>query len=131
MTYYAGSSTSGTPSSSAPVSVGTYTVLASFPGSTDYTAASATTTFTIGKDAPTVQVSDGGGIYNGAAYTATATIAGVGGWGTSLEGASLYMTYYAGSSANGTPSSSAPVSVGTYTALASFSGSTDYTTATR
>jgi len=47
-TYYAGSSATGTPLSGAPVKAGTYTVIASFPGSADYTSAvSSPVTFTI------------------------------------------------------------------------------------
>jgi hypothetical protein len=45
--YYKGSTASGTPLAGAPTLPGTYTVKASFAGSADYTAASATTTFTI------------------------------------------------------------------------------------
>ncbi len=47
LTYYSGTSTTGTALSGAPTSVGTYAVLASFAGSADYTSASASTTFTI------------------------------------------------------------------------------------
>ena len=43
-----GHSATGTALSGAPSAVGTYTVLASFAGSTDYTSAAASTTFTIG-----------------------------------------------------------------------------------
>ena len=71
-------------------------MIASFVGSTDYTAASATTTFTIGKAMPTVQVNDSGGIYNGGALAATTTVAGITGPGNSLEGVSPSVTYYDG-----------------------------------
>ncbi|HZB23038.1 MAG TPA: PxKF domain-containing protein, partial [Gaiellaceae bacterium] len=43
-TYYSGSSTAGTPLAGAPSNVGTYTVLASYAGSANYNAASATKT---------------------------------------------------------------------------------------
>jgi hypothetical protein len=43
----AGTRASGTPLSGAPTDPGTYKVVASFPGSTDYSAALATITFTI------------------------------------------------------------------------------------
>ena len=115
--------------SSSPSSVGTYTVIASFVGGEDYAAASTTTTFTIGKATPTVQVNDSGGIYDGAAFAATTTVAGVTGPGSSLEGVSPSVTYYNGSSASGMALSGAPSSAGTYTVIASFAGSTDYTAA--
>jgi hypothetical protein len=54
LTYYPGTKTSGTPLSGAPLLPGTYTVKASFAGSTDYTSASATTTFTIKR--PTISI---------------------------------------------------------------------------
>jgi Ca2+-binding RTX toxin-like protein len=46
LTYYSGSSATGTPLP-APSAAGTYTVVAFFPGSADYTSASASTTFAI------------------------------------------------------------------------------------
>jgi hypothetical protein len=123
LTYFAGSSGSGTPLSAAPVSVGTYTVVAVFAGSPDFTSASSLTTFTIGQATPTVEVSDSGGVFDGSAYSASAAVAGVGGvFGSSLEGESLKLAYFTGTSAL----SSAPSSAGTYTVVASFPGSTDY-----
>ena len=112
---------------------GTYTVLASFAGSTDYTSGAASTTFTISQAAPSVSVTDTSGTYNGAAFTATDTVAGVGSQSTpaaSLEGVTPSLTYYSGTSATGTALSGAPTTVGTYTVLASFAGSTDYTSGT-
>ena len=47
LTFYSGSSTAGTPLSGAPSTAGTYTVQASFAGSTDYTGGSASTTFNV------------------------------------------------------------------------------------
>jgi cyclophilin family peptidyl-prolyl cis-trans isomerase len=79
---------------------------------------------------PTVSVSDADGTYNGSAFTATATVTGVSGVpGSSLEGVSPTLLYYAGSDTSGTGSASAPVDVGTYTVVASFAGSTDYSAA--
>ncbi len=74
---------------------------------------------------PTVTVSDSGGAYQDSAYAAMATVNGF----TVLEGVSPTLTYYAGSTATGTPLSGAPVNVGTYTVVASFTGSTDYSSA--
>ena len=56
--YYAGSGTSTLIGSTAPTNVGTYTVVAWFAGTTDYTAASATTTFTISTIVP-IQIGNG------------------------------------------------------------------------
>jgi len=58
--YYAGSSASGTPLSSPPSTAGTYTAVASFPGSADYTSASsAPATFIIyGPPAITTTIPD-------------------------------------------------------------------------
>jgi hypothetical protein len=83
---------------------------------------------------PTVGVADSGGTYNGGAFAATATVAGVvPGVDTTpaaqLEGVTPTLTYYAGYTASGTPLTGAPVLPGTYTVLASFAGSADYTAA--
>ena len=58
-------------------------------------------------------------------------MAGVTGPGSSLEGVSPSVTYYNGSSASGMALSKRPSSVGTYTVIASFVGSTDYTAASK
>jgi hypothetical protein len=132
--YYPGSTASGTGSATAPKAAGTYTVVASFPGSADYGPASAMTTFTVNPAAPTIAVTDGGGTFNGQAFPATATVAGVVSGAddtpaSSLEGVGLSVTYYAGSTASGTPLSGAPTQAGTYTVVASFPGSADYSSA--
>ncbi len=128
LTYYAGSTATGTPLSGAPSTAGTYTVAADFAGSTDYASSSAQTTFTIAQATPTVSVTDAGGTYDGSAFTASGTVQGASGpAGSTLEGAGLTFSYYAGSTATGTPLSGAPSSSGTYTVTADFAGSTDYT----
>ena len=135
LTYYAGGTASGTGSATAPSAAGRYTVVASFAGSADYAAGqSAPVTFTIAKATPKVSVSDAGGTYSGAAFPATATVAGVvSGVDTtpaaSLEGTGLTLAYYAGSAATGTGTATAPSSAGTYTVVASFAGSADYAAA--
>ncbi|HXY36399.1 MAG TPA: putative Ig domain-containing protein, partial [Planctomycetaceae bacterium] len=129
-TYYAGTTPSGTPLSGAPSTAGSYTVVASFTGSTDYVSASNSTTFTIGQATPTVTVSDKGGTYNGNSFAATGAVAGINGTpGSTLEGAGLTFMYYAGATASGTPLSGAPSTASSYTVVASFAGSTDYTSA--
>ena len=92
--------------------------MASFAGSADYTSGSATATFTINKAAPTLSVTDSGGTYSGAEFPATSP---------SLEGVTPTLTYYAGTTATGTPLSGPPTAAGTYTVVASFAGSADYT----
>jgi hypothetical protein len=131
LTYYAGTTATGTPLSGAPIDVGTYTVVAGFAGSTDYVAsASAPATFTISQATPTVNVTDGG-TYNGVAFNATANVSGVtGAPANSLEGIAPTVTYYAGTTATGTPLSSAPIDAGSYTVVASFAGSADYVAST-
>jgi len=134
LTYYAGSSASGDPLSGAPTDPGTYTVVAAFAGSTDYASASVSKTFTIAKAKPVLTLKDDGGTFTGLPYPATATIAGVLSGvddtpGNSLEGVSLVLTYYAGSSASGDPLEGAPSDPGTYTVRASFAGSTHYDSA--
>src|SRR5581483_7899939 len=47
--------------------------------------------------------------------------------GQAVSGLTATITYYAGSSATGTPLAGAPTAAGTYTAVASFAGSHDYT----
>ncbi len=129
LTYYSGTSATGTALSGAPTTAGTYTVLASFASTTDYTSAAASTTFTIAQASPTVIVIDNGGTYTGSAFAATTdTVAGVGGsQQASLEGNTPGLTYYSGTSATGTALSGAPTTAGTYTVLASFASTTDYT----
>ncbi len=131
-TYYAGSSPSGTGSSTAPVAAGTYTAVASLAGSANYAAAvSAPVIFTIGKATPTVTAVSRNGVYNGKPLAATTTIAGVVPNvdtypSSQLEGVRPRLTYYVGTSPGGSGSTAPPVDVGTYTVVASFSGSGNY-----
>ncbi len=143
LAYYTGSYTNAAqlknvqPLPAAPSLAGTYTVLATFPGSSDYAQATGLTTYTIGEATPTVAVTAAGGTYNGSPFDATATVAGLDGTaGPSLENTAPVLAYYAGSYSsadqlNGlTPLPYAPVRGGTYTALATFPGSADYAQAT-
>ena len=127
LTYYAGSTATGTALSGAPSVAGTYTVVANFAGSTDFKSATSTpATFTISQATPTVTVSDAGGIYTGSAFPAAGAVNG----GGSLESITPTLTYYAGSAATGTALSGVPSVAGTYTVVANFSGSTDFKSAT-
>ena len=127
----------GMPLGGAPVVAGTYTVVATFPGSADYrSATSLPLKFIIDQATPSVTVGDGGGTYDGSPYAATALVAGVVAGIDStpalfLESVNPTVSYYAGSldaqqAAGATPLPGAPADVGTYTAMASFPGSTDY-----
>ena len=79
---------------------------------------------------PSVMVADAGGIYSGSAFAATGTVTGVSGIpDTTLEDVGLTFTYYVGPSVSGTGTSTAPTHAGTYTVVASFPGSADYTAA--
>jgi Ca2+-binding RTX toxin-like protein len=135
LSYYAGSTASGSALSGAPSSAGTYTVVAYFAGSTDYTSASAQTTFTITQATPTVNVSDSGGVYNQDPYAATATVTGISGKaGSSLEGVGITLDYKeldASGNVIGDLGSQAPTSVGYYEVIASYAGSTDYASASQ
>ena len=53
-TYYAGGTVSGTGSATAPFRPGNYTVMAVFPGSTDYTASSQLTSFSVNRATPSI-----------------------------------------------------------------------------
>jgi hypothetical protein len=136
LTYYVGTSVSGSGFSAAPVAAGTYTAVASFAGTAHYAAVqSDPVTFTIGQVTPVVAVGDAGGIYTGAAFPATATVAGVvpgldSTPAASLEGVSPTVTYYVGARVSGSGSSVAPSAVGTYTVTAFFPGSANYGAAT-
>ncbi len=129
--YYAGTIATGMPLPAPPTSIGAYTAVASFPGSTDYTSGSAQLTFDITQATPTLNVLDSGGTYDGSAFPATVTVSDVlGNTGTSLEGVTPTLAYYAGTSSLGTRLSGAPTEPGTYTAVGTFAGSADYTSNT-
>jgi hypothetical protein len=126
--YYAGVTASGAPLGGAPLAAGTYTVVASFPGSRNYTAAESTPlVFTISRATPTVTVACAGGTYTGRPCPATARVIGTSGIAAaSLETVAPTLTYYMGSCASGTGSCTPPTAPGTYTVMASFAGSADY-----
>jgi hypothetical protein len=122
-TYYPGSTVSGAGSSTAPTDAGTYSVVAQFTSADpNYTDAESTpVTFTIGQVAPVVTTTDASAPYTGSPFAATATAIGVDGV-TPVSG-SFAFTYYVGSTASGTGTSTAPTNIGTYTVVASFTSS--------
>jgi hypothetical protein len=78
---------------------------------------------------PELSVADPGGLDDGAPFPATAAVAGTSGtFAATLEGVSPTVAYADGSGTN--LGGSAPSAVGTYTAVARFAGSRDYTAAT-
>jgi hypothetical protein len=128
LSYYTGSTATGTPLTGAPSGTGTYTAEASFAGSADYSATSNTATFTIAPATPKLSVSDAGGTYSGSSFKASATVVGISGTaGSSLGGVTPTLTYYVGSGTSGTNlGSTPPTAAGTYTVVASFPAITDY-----
>ncbi len=135
LAYYSGTDPldSATLLPAAPTQVGTYTVRASFAGSTDYGSGTALVSFTIIPATPRVSVADAGGTYSGAAFAATGAVAGVSGSpSSSLEGVTPTLAYYSGTDPldSVTLLSAAPTQVGTYTVRASFAGSADYESGT-
>ncbi len=103
---------------------------------TDYNAAQDSVPIDVAQATPTVSVIDLNGVYRGTAFEAAATVAGVSGSPTSsLEGVIPSLTYYSGTYTSdsqlvGVQSlSGAPIQAGSYTVLAGFAGSADYTIA--
>ena len=77
VTYYSGSSPTGTPLSGVPTNAGTYTVVASFAGSTDYAAAqSIPVTFTISPVSLTITANSANKVYGAPLPTFTASYSG-------------------------------------------------------
>jgi hypothetical protein len=105
----------------APSAAGSYKVTASFAGSTDYVSAGKFIAFTIGQAAPTIAITDAGGVFNGSAYAATATVNG----GPTLEGAGLTLDYV-NTATMADLGSTAPTNAGSYKVTATFAGSIDY-----
>ena len=116
--------------SALPASATPYAVTCSYAGDANFAAATTTSTVTVSKDTPAVNVTDFSGIFNGSAFAATATVTALGGSpAPSLEGVTPTSVYYAGTTAAGTPLSGAPTDAGTYTVVARFGGSADYSAA--
>ena len=69
------------PAAGAVLGAGVQTLSVTFTptDTTDFITVQATTTIQVGRATPTVSVIDGGGVYNGSPFAATAVVAGVGG----------------------------------------------------
>ncbi len=96
--------------------------------SVDYTLMPATTTANITPATPQVSISTAGATYSGSPVGATVILTGASGpSGSTLEGVAPTLEYYDGIVPGGTPSSNAPTAAGSYTVVANFPGSVDYT----
>ena len=123
-TYYSVSATGSlTTLASAPVNAGSYEVVGSYAGNQNYAPASASASFTITPATPAVTVSDGGGVANGSAFTATGSVTGVNGV---YLGSPAFTYYSVGASGGLTLLGSAPAVVGNYEVVAAYGGSPNY-----
>ncbi len=112
------------------VGAGDAVIVASQAGNIDWNPApDVQQTLTVHKAPPTITAVSDGGIYNAQPFDASATVVGVDSK-TPVAG-SFSFTYYAGSTASGTPLTGAPVNAGTYTVVAAFTSSDpNYTSGT-
>jgi hypothetical protein len=131
LTYYEGAGTSGTSlGSTPPTSAGTYTVVARFPGSTDYAPTqSAPVVFAIdrGVAALAVAVSPSSAVY-GQSITFVATVAGAGvpsGTVTFLDGATSLATAPLDGSGKVTLTTTG-LAIGSHAITATYSGDADF-----
>ena len=110
------------------LAAGNHTISAIYGGDANFETATSSVAINVNKATPVLTVSGTNVIYNGSPDPATALITGVNGVpGSTLEGVSPTLTYYAGSNAYGTALPGAPGAAGTYSVFASFPGSADYT----
>jgi uncharacterized repeat protein (TIGR03803 family) len=119
--YYAGQTASGTGTATTPTNAGTYTVVATFPGSADYSTASASQTFSITPAATVVTVSDAGGTYKGSPFPAAGTVTGAGGLSTTPTFS------FVGTGGTSYSGATAPTNVGTYAVTATYAGDANHT----
>ena len=128
--FYVGAAPIGTPMSSPPVNAGVYTVVASYNGDANFSAAqSAPLTFTISRATPTVTLSSPPASItydstNSVTAWVKATISGVS--GAPAPSGPISYIYYTGTTASGTPLSAPPVNAGTYTVVAAYGGNSNY-----
>ncbi len=113
------------------IGAGNYSLSASYAAQGVYLGSSNTGALLVNKASPLIGVTDANGTYNGSAFAATATVAGVVNGvdstpASSLENVTPTLAYYVGNTAAGTSTSTAPIQAGTYTVQAYFPGSADY-----
>ncbi|MGA2440237.1 MAG: fibronectin type III domain-containing protein [Tepidisphaeraceae bacterium] len=125
--YLASDTTFSNPLRGAPADAGTYVVIGSFGGNSNYNAAqSAPVTFTIAKATPTVSVTDAGGSYTGSPFLASGSVTGV---NSANIGTPAFTYYLASDTTFSNPLLGAPANAGNYDVVASYAGNTDYTAA--
>ena len=133
LTYYAGSGTSGNNlGSTPPTAPGTYTVVASFPGSADYVAKSTSASFTINQGTANVALaSSAGSAVYGQSVTFTATVGGgaTSGTVTFFDGGTTLGTVALDGSSTATLTTSA-LDIGAQSITASYGGNADFVAAT-
>ncbi len=96
----------------------------------DYTTAALVATIDVAPATPKVMVTDPGGAFDGSPHPATVEVEGVGETpAASLEDVTPTVTYYEGAGTSGSVLGGAPSLPGTYTVVASFPASDDYTAA--
>ena len=129
-TYYDGGTVSGSGSSTPPTNVGTYTVVAHFNQTANYSAAdSAPKVLSITRATPVVTVTwVSPQVFDGGTHPASASVAGVGSPAADLGSADSF-TYYDGGTVSGSGSSTPPTNVGTYTVVAHFNQTANYSAA--
>jgi hypothetical protein len=115
VTYTGGSAV--VPAGSAPIHGGTYTATASYEGSANFAAGTATTSVRIDRVSPTVTFPAVSKTYDGSALAAVSIVSGIN--GVSLGSAPITYTY------NGS-SVGTPVEGGVYISTATFTGNDDY-----
>jgi len=126
-------STTFTSSAALTVAQSPLTINFAYAADATFAAETAASALTVSQATPTVSITDPGDGYTGFAFTATAAVTGVSGSpAASLEGITPSLSYYSGTYTSAgqlgglTPLSAAPSQLGSYTVLASFSGSVDY-----
>jgi Ca2+-binding RTX toxin-like protein len=122
--------TSGELPSGSPTAATVFTASASSLEPNDVTADSSDGQITFPQETPEVNIIAKDAVSNGSPDAATGSITDANGnTATTLEGVGLQLTYYTGTTVSGAGSTTAPTAAGTYTVVALFPGSTDYTSA--
>jgi hypothetical protein len=112
------------PTSVAPTNAGSYTVIASFAGNTNYTTViSAAATVLISQATPTVVATGSTCVYNGSPCASSGSATGVGGIALSPVTLSYSGTGYG-------PTGTPPINAGSYKVIATFAASGNYTSGT-
>ena len=117
LTYYSGASATGSGTTTAPSALGTYTVLASFAGSTDYTSAGNSTTFTISQPGVGLLAYDG---FTGSTGALNGDTDGTG-WNTSASAGAV--GWFVQNSSTATPGYQVTASSLSYSGLQTSGGS--------